>query len=1317
MRRWRSAYRMIAVAVAMALAIAIPVVLPIIGRSLERAPVPSTMTQIPLSGVDTAGLIDSPDPAPHRLEPGHGGVQAASDTSVPLDPAVVTPRMDTQEFGLVSVSADEPLDPASVVVVRVREGDRWSEWYELPVNPEHGPDPSSQEAQQARFGTEPLLTGRADGVQVRIDTPDGTVPATTSVVLLDSPVVPEDASLGTAPAMSPAAASPAMPTIITRAEWGADESLRGHEPYYSDTIKVAFVHHTGGPGASNYSESEAARQVRLLYAYYTQNMHYSDLAYNFLVDRFGRLYEGRAGGMDKPVIGGHTAGFNNDTFAVSAIGNFDETNPKPAQMAAIKESIAQLLAWKLSLFHRDPLGTTTLVSDFGGGTSKYEPGEVATTTVIAGHGEIGITACPGRYLMTQLPSIRQRVAELTGPAFYEPSIGGSGVDWGSGGQLSVKATTKVPMTWRVEVRSGCDRLVRVLTGVQAEAGDLVIPWNLKTAAGKPVPPGTYSFTLSGEGADGTAVPWTGSGAIDATLGAPGDPCDPPDEFRVTGDGYGHGVGLSQWGAYAMAQAGEGTVDILGHYFPGSDVTAVDDTATIRVGLLYQVSAAKMRPELIAADSPGTAGMSVTVGSKTTDLDAADTLGFAVSSGKVAVTRTRDGVDTALGTAARVTVSRSNPQSLVNIIGPGEVFTVGRHRYRYGDFSVSVVPTAAGGRLAVVNSMRLGDEYLRGIAEVPATWPEAALEAQAIAARSYAIATMVNGVRADCDCHVDDGGGPYYDQTYFGSDREIQDSGQLWAAAVDATRPTASTGQALTWEGTVIQAPYTAATGGFTRAAGDVWGGDVAWSVSVDDHWSMEADGNPYRGWVTTVSQRAMAEAFDLPSVMKVEVVAVDDLGIPTIIRGTSPGGRISEITGTKMRSALGLRSPWVTGVWWDGMVGEPDSVTLNASPSGSIIAGRTLTLSGAITPADSGVTIKRQSPSATSPTGWRTVDSTTTGGDGAYSFTIPGIRPAGQTRQFRVVVERKDRVVARSRVVTIAVTEPLVSGMSVALSSRTVEEGSDVTITGRVRPAIAGLTAERQITSGSTWKTLETAQTADDGSFSFTIDQVKPAGASYVYRVVITDGRSDLLTSRELTLSVISPQPTAISLSLPASAPEGTNVTLTGQIDVAVAGITIQRQIKAWDGWRTLSTTTTAADGSYSFTIEEIASAGKSYDYRTVAVDGSQVLVTSAARTITVTDRAGVTAAAKPSGSVRRGSDVVISGRITPRKAGLTVSRQLKTTSGWQTIATTTSTNNGAYSFTISSISPKGRTYTYRTVVSKGSTVLSVSREIVVKVV
>ncbi|MFM8350349.1 MAG: peptidoglycan recognition protein, partial [Actinomycetales bacterium] len=382
----------------MALPVAMPLQAPV-----RNAPIEPNLIALPLSGIDPRAVRDSAvamaswdDLTGHHVTPlglaplADAHTEAADLPTDPLAPAVATAPMTTDEFGLVGVTADAPLDPATRVLVRVREGGAWGSWYPLQVT-EHGPDPQSAEAHGVRYGTDPLLVDAADGVQVRIDAPEGEAPVNPQVMLLDNPVTQADAQLaqsglpleassgsGGAVARAGTVTAPA-PTIITRDQWGADETLRIDAPRYSPTIKAAFVHHT--TSNTEYTPEEAAQQVRNLYGWYIKGLRYSDMAYNFLVDRYGRLYEGRAGGMDQAVVGAHTAGFNNETFAISAIGNFQKVNPPPDQMTAMTNSIASLLAWKLAMNHRDPNGTQILVSDSGSGTSNYAPGAQATALV------------------------------------------------------------------------------------------------------------------------------------------------------------------------------------------------------------------------------------------------------------------------------------------------------------------------------------------------------------------------------------------------------------------------------------------------------------------------------------------------------------------------------------------------------------------------------------------------------------------------------------------------------------------------------------------------------------------------------------------------------------------------------------------------------------------------------------------------------------------------------------------------------------------------------------------------------------------------
>ena len=274
------------------------------------ASTPAPTTPIPIAGEDHA----------HERVPVAGPRAKAPD----LRAAAAIPATETAAFGLVGITAAAPFDPATRIVLRVKQDGQWLPWMEVPVS-DHLPDPETEEGQRARFATEPVVTDGATGVQVRIDTPSGLVPAGTELTMIDNPERPEDATLAADTPAASAQAAVRRPTIITRAQWGADESLRRGTTTYSDTLKVAFVHHV--VSTNNYTPGQAAQQMRNVYSWFTEGIKVNDFGYNFMVDRFGRLYEGRAGGMDRNVVGAHTSGFNSETFAVSFLGNADSLDP------------------------------------------------------------------------------------------------------------------------------------------------------------------------------------------------------------------------------------------------------------------------------------------------------------------------------------------------------------------------------------------------------------------------------------------------------------------------------------------------------------------------------------------------------------------------------------------------------------------------------------------------------------------------------------------------------------------------------------------------------------------------------------------------------------------------------------------------------------------------------------------------------------------------------------------------------------------------------------------------------------------------------
>ncbi len=316
--------------------------------------------------------------------------------------------------------------------------------------------------------------------------------------LIDPGTSPADSALGAAPVAS-ASASVSQPPIVSRAAWGADESIRRGTPSYNATVKVGFVHHTDS--SNTYSAEQAPSMVRGIYAYHVLSNGWSDIGYNFLVDRYGQIYEGRFGGADKPVLGAHTGGFNVDSFGVSLLGNYVSTSPGSAQ----KASLTRVLAWKLGMYGRDVQGTDLLTSA-GGGTSKYPAGQDVRFNVISGHRDAGKTTCPGTVAYDALPSVRNAAAAQVEsvPALVEPSLSGGESAVIGAGDFTVNAAVREPQTWRLTVTNTAkNTVIRTIRG--SASNSIAAVWDQRDDAGQHVPAGRYKLALkSFLGGDGSA---------------------------------------------------------------------------------------------------------------------------------------------------------------------------------------------------------------------------------------------------------------------------------------------------------------------------------------------------------------------------------------------------------------------------------------------------------------------------------------------------------------------------------------------------------------------------------------------------------------------------------------------------------------------------------------------------------------------------------------------------------------------------------------------------------------------------------------------
>ncbi|MEV5984032.1 peptidoglycan recognition protein [Streptomyces sp. NPDC052051] len=197
------------------------------------------------------------------------------------------------------------------------------------------------------------------------------------------------------------------PRIVPREAWARDSGRTRPPPRYDDRVVAVFVHHTDSPG--RYRCAEVPRIIRALHAGQTRHRRWDDIGYHFLVDRCGTIYEGRAGGVDRPVTGAHTQGFNHRTTGIAALGTFTAGTTVPRAMT---DAISALAAWKLSLAGIDPRSRVRLVSS--NGHSRYRTGTTALLPALAGHNDGYRTSCPGAALTALLPAIRERAARLQG---------------------------------------------------------------------------------------------------------------------------------------------------------------------------------------------------------------------------------------------------------------------------------------------------------------------------------------------------------------------------------------------------------------------------------------------------------------------------------------------------------------------------------------------------------------------------------------------------------------------------------------------------------------------------------------------------------------------------------------------------------------------------------------------------------------------------------------------------------------------------------------------------------------------------------------
>src|SRR5450759_2827139 len=328
----------------------------------------------------------------------------SSDTPDPITTAkvgAVTPVQDVAgAVTVVGVTWPKGASSAkNTYQIRTFSGERWSQWEPMGVI-----DDGPGTAASATTGTDPYVVTGATKYEVRSLTTDAKAPTTATVQAIDPGTSSAD-SLQQAPGA--ASAATAKPAIFTRAQWGANEKLMTWNPSYGKVV-VGFVHHTDS--SNNYTSGEVPGILRGIYAYHAQTLGWGDIGYNFLVDRFGRIFEGRYGGMDKAVIGGHVYNYNTVSTGVAGIGTFTSATVPQAMTDGLK----RVLAWKMSLAGVPATGASPVAAPWGTHIQR-----------ISGHRDVGGTTCPGDSLEARLPEIRAGAAAIMGaksPAPVPPPV-------------------------------------------------------------------------------------------------------------------------------------------------------------------------------------------------------------------------------------------------------------------------------------------------------------------------------------------------------------------------------------------------------------------------------------------------------------------------------------------------------------------------------------------------------------------------------------------------------------------------------------------------------------------------------------------------------------------------------------------------------------------------------------------------------------------------------------------------------------------------------------------------------------------------------
>lgn len=375
-------------------------------------------------------------------------------------------------------------------------------------------------------------------------------------------------------------------------------------------------------------------------------------------------------------------------------------------------------------------------------------------------------------------------------------------------------------------------------------------------------------------------------------------------IAVNGSGFGHGVGMSQYGAYGQAKANPALTgaQIAQYYYTGSAVTSYADNVPLKINVGHGRTAMAIRSTSLGTGGGGFTARVAGLADRWVPLTQYVTVGVTTTGVLLVVRNVSDGADVSELRGASATVIWSGQPTTLDVTASAT-----KH-YRWGTLGIAPAPSGLAFEAVLTVDMH---SYLKGVAEMPSSWPEGALEAQAIAARTYALYHYLAGPMASCGgCHLYDS---TMSQVYAGWAKESEPTyGAFWVNAVAATQ-TATTGQTVLYGGVPVDAFFFSSSGGRTRNSEDVWTAALPYARSVADPWSLDATINPsYAAWSRSASIPTLMTLFALPDISSVRVSARDVAGAATTVTALASNGMTASVTGEAFRTALALPSSWVT---------------------------------------------------------------------------------------------------------------------------------------------------------------------------------------------------------------------------------------------------------------------------------------------------------------------------------------------------------------------------------------------------------------------